>query len=629
MLLRFTFLLLCVWLLPAQANYLAELQQAARAKSLADDPVWQNLLHYKRQPLSGQLRSLADDPAFFNAPDGKTNPQAELDATLGVFFSDVVETDKQQNPQCRFVARFRWLELQLGFDARMPRQPCLRFENWRAAMNPAGITLVFPSAYLNSPASMYGHTMFRVDAADQNDRTRLLAYTISYAAVSSGDEGFMFAFKGLAGAYPGAFASMPYYLKVAEYNDIENRDVWEYQLNLSQPEIERILQHVWELGPIRFDYYFFDENCAYHLLSLLDVARPSLQLTDQFVWSAIPSDTVRAVTQTPGLLKRVTYRASNATTIERRAARLTSAELQMVEALALGGLSPSDMVVSQLPGERRAEVLELADQYLTYLQRPEGIGDQVALPRSRQLLLARSTAPSLEVPPVAAPKVRPDQGHLSARLQLGVGVDDNRAVGELRLRPAYHDLLDPEPGFNRGAALQFFDLAVRQTAGQGLRLQYFNPVDIQSLTPRNALLGGKSWRVQLGLNQYRGLLQADDHLIAQVSGGPGLAWDWQSRVLSYAFLDNRLMTGHSLDQGYALGIGASLGTLIDLNAGWRLQLQGSSMRYYLGDEQTISRIELNQRWQLSPNQTLRLEAGLTHDAHGDRGSLLVGWGGYF
>lgn len=439
----------------------------------------------------------------------------------------------------------------------------------------------------------------------------------------------MFAFKGLAGAYPGAFASMPYYLKVAEYNDIENRDVWEYQLNLSQPEIERILQHVWELGPIRFDYYFFDENCAYHLLSLLDVARPSLQLTDQFVWSAIPSDTVRAVTQTPGLLKRVTYRASNATTIEQRAARLAPAELQMVEALALGRLAPGDVAVSQLPGERRAEVLELADQYLTYLQRPEGIGDRVAQPRSRQLLLARSSAPSLEVPPLAAPEVRPDQGHLSARVQLGAGVDDRMAIGELRLRPAYHDLLDPEPGFNRGAALQFFDLALRQTAGQGLRLQYFNPVDIQSLTPRKALLGGKSWRVQLGLNQHRGLLQADDHLLAQVSGGPGLAWDWQSRALTYVFLDNRLMTGHSLDQGYALGVGASLGTLVDLGARWRLQLQGGSMRYYLGDVQTVSRIELNQRWQLSPDQTLRLEAGLTHDAHGDRGSLLAGWGWYF
>ena len=61
---------------------------------------------------------------------------------------------------------------------------------------------------------------------------------------------------------------------------LENRDVWEYELNLEPHEIERLLAHTWELGFTRFDYYFFDENCSYHLLSLLDVARPGVELTD-------------------------------------------------------------------------------------------------------------------------------------------------------------------------------------------------------------------------------------------------------------------------------------------------------------------------------------------------------------
>ena len=628
MLLRLSLLLLLLSGMPARADYLADLQQQARQRGLAADSMWLNLLHYKRQPLTGHWRSLADDPVFFNAPQGNTDPQAELDATLAAFFSDIEESEKQQNPQCRFVARFRWLQQQLTFDpARMPAQPCRRYEDWRAAMNPAGLTLVFPSAYLNSPASMYGHTMFRVDAVGQNDSNRLLAYTISYAAVGNSDEGFMFALKGLAGLYPGAFASMPYYLKVAEYNDIENRDVWEYELNLTQLEVERVLQHVWELGPIRFDYFFFDENCAYHLLSLLDVARPSLALTDRFVWYAIPSDTVRAVTETPGLLKRVAYRASNASTIEQRAARLSAPELQLAQQLAIGSASPD--ASAPLAPERRAEVLELADLYLTYLVPRERITQSEALSRSRKLLLARSQAPAVTIPEVAAPAVRPDQGHFSGRLHLALGSDDRKAIGELRLRPAYHDLLDPEPGFIRGAQLQFFDLALRQVEGRGLRLQYFTPVDIQSLVPRNSLLGGKSWRVQFGLNQYRGLLQQDEHMVAQISGGPGLAWDWHSRWISYAFVDTRLMTGHSLDQGYAAGLGGTLGALLDLTPAWRVQLQGGSMRFLAGDVQTVSRVELNQRWQLQRNQSLRLEANWRNDAHGERVGVLAGWSGYF
>ena len=97
---------------------------------------------------------------------------------------------------------------------------------------------------------------------------------------------------------------MPYYLKVREYTDLENRDIWEYELNLSPEEIDRLLMHAWELGPIHFDYYFFDENCAYHLLGLLEAARPDLELTKGFRWWAIPSDTVREVVKQKGLVKR-------------------------------------------------------------------------------------------------------------------------------------------------------------------------------------------------------------------------------------------------------------------------------------------------------------------------------------
>lgn len=615
-------------MLPAQADYLAELQQMARGKRLAESAVWRNLLHYKPHPLTGRLRSLADDPAFFNAPEGGSDAQAELDATLAAFFSTLEETDRQQNPQCRFIARFRWLDEQLRFDQRMPRQPCQRFENWRAAMNPAGLTLVFPSAYLNSPASMYGHTMFRVDAAGQTERTRLLAYTISYAAAGDSGEGLMFALKGLAGLYPGAFASMPYYLKVAEYNDIENRDVWEYELDLNQAEIERILQHVWELGPIRFDYYFFDENCAYHLLSLLDVARPSLGLTDRFVWHAIPSDTVRAVVETPGLLRRVAYRPSNATAIEYRAARLPPAVLPQVEALARGRQAPDAAGLAALEPQQRAEALELADQYLTYLQAEMALPQREFQARSRQLLLARSREPAFELDSPRPPAVRPDQGHLSGRILLAAGTEQGRAIGEMRLRPAYHDLLDAEAGFNRGAALQFFDFAIRQRAGHGVRLQYFTPVDIQSLTPRSELLGGRSWRVQFGWQRLRPA-GGGESLLAQASGGPGVAWDWRGRVLSYLFLDNQLLLGRRLEDGYALGVGGSIGTLIDVSSEWRMQLQAGSMRYWAGDRQTRNRLELNQRWQTGRNQAVRMELKWQRDAGGEYGGALFGWSQHF
>ena len=178
---------------------------------------------------------------------GMFDPEA-----LGAFFSDVQETDKEQNPQCAFIARYDWLDRQLRFDPkRMARQPCKRFHEWYEALNPNGMTLIFPAASLNNPSSMYGHTLLRIDAKDQDEKTRLLAYAINYAANTAETNGIAFAINGLLGGYPETFSIMPYYLKVREYNDMENRDVWEYELNLTPGEIDLVLMHVWELGPVK------------------------------------------------------------------------------------------------------------------------------------------------------------------------------------------------------------------------------------------------------------------------------------------------------------------------------------------------------------------------------------------
>ena len=118
--------------------------------------------------------------------------------------------------------------------------------------------------------------------------------------------------------FAGVFAMLPYYMKVREYSDLENRDLWEYELDFSPEEVERVLRHAWELLPAYFEYYFFDENCSYHLLALLQVARPELDLTAPFRLWALPVDTVRVLTSEPGLVRRIVYRPANSTIIAAR-----------------------------------------------------------------------------------------------------------------------------------------------------------------------------------------------------------------------------------------------------------------------------------------------------------------------
>ncbi len=90
---------------------------------------------------------------------------------------------------------------------------------------------------------------------------------------------------------------LPYYTKLQEYSDVDHRDIWEYPLNLTGPEIRKMMLHIREMDGIASDYYFFDENCSYDLLFLLEAARPSVKLTDQVHAWLIPLDSVRMVEQ--------------------------------------------------------------------------------------------------------------------------------------------------------------------------------------------------------------------------------------------------------------------------------------------------------------------------------------------
>lgn len=350
-------------------TYLQSLQQAARQQGLARSAMWRTLLHYSVQPITRVDRSLADDPDFFLAQDGAHNPEHELDATLAAFFNPSAHHALDQPATCRFIARYQWLDAQLHFDAaQLPTPDCPRYTQWRQGIKADRATLIFPSAYINSPASMYGHTFIRLDAQPAPGQTwsPMLSYAVSYAANGNEADGLAFAFKGLTGLYAGQFTNEPYYLRIRDYNDLENRDIWEYELNLTPAEIDRLLAHAWELGPTRFDYYFFDENCSYHLLSLLDAARPELQLTQQFTWWAIPLDTVRAVTQTPGLLTRIQYRPSNSTELRYRANLLGPQRARLAQQLSDETLAPQALAQHEPSPEQRALILETAERLVSY-----------------------------------------------------------------------------------------------------------------------------------------------------------------------------------------------------------------------------------------------------------------------
>ncbi len=595
---------------PTGSSYLSELVARARSERLAATREWHLLLHYHENVFGGYT-SEQDGPTFFLAPNGKTNPDAELEATLAGFFFDDLIGEAKQPVQCAFIGRYRWLKEKLAFDdRRLPPQSCEKFDRWIEALAPHSITMIFPSAFMNNPASMFGHTLLRVDRQGQTPQMRILAYTINFMAEVPDDEGLMFAVRGIAGGYKGGFSVIPYYLKVREYRDIENRDIWEYRLNLTDAQVRRLLMHVWEMGNASFDYFFFRENCSYQLLPLLEVADPSWRLTDQFTWWTLPGDTVRLATRQPGIVGAAVYRPARTTQIRRRYERLSSDERGLLRKILQEPALAREPSFQQRPVERKALLLDIASDYLRYQSITDEKQAEIYKARDREVLVARSELKvKSDDTPVEPFVTRPELGHRTTRIGMGAGYRQDEWFEEVNLRASYHDLLDPEPGYAPGYQIELLSGALRHYEKQNrTRLERFTLANVLSLTPADALFLSPSWKVNVGMQTL--LHSGCRYCTAGVAnGGAGLTFETHLLKREYFFGFGELETtySHAFEEKHRAGGGGTLGMMADLTDRWRLLASAGYLRFALGEKSDEVRWSVGQRYTLAKDAALRFE----------------------
>ena len=149
-----------------------EYQKKADDLHLADERYWHLLLHFTGK------ESEIDDPKFFFTKNGKTDPQRELHATIDAFYNETTLDDNSS--ACRFPARLEWLKEKLELKD-LPIVTCKKYDEIVKKLDPKSVTLVFPAAHINSPASMFGHTFLRINSSYNS---KLLSYAINYSARS-------------------------------------------------------------------------------------------------------------------------------------------------------------------------------------------------------------------------------------------------------------------------------------------------------------------------------------------------------------------------------------------------------------------------------------------------------------
>lgn len=598
--------------------------QLAEQKKLEQDITWKRLLYAE-----DSSKSEVSYSGYFLASDGQNNIKNEMVADITALFQ---QAEPNQSIRCKFPARSQWLMQQLNITTQqLPQVSCPEFEQWYGQIKPYKATLIYATDFMGNPSSMFGHTLLRLDPKDQK-QLNLVSYAVNYAATVNREDNWSYAWKGLIGDYPGEYSLMPYYRKVKEYGDFESRDLWEYELNLSPEETAFLVKHMWEMQKVSFPYYFVSDNCAYRLLGLIDLVRPDSNLRHQFSYAAIPVETIKAVDR-QGLIKETVYRPAletqlNAQTkqhghaLAKKAHELTRLEPQQIQS-ALASYTDAD----------RAKILEMAydDLYLQFTSRQ--VDEKFVQPRFRQLLGLRSQnqiAKQRQEP--QKPKVDPVHGHDSRNWSVDVGEVQGEKFVQIGHRQAYHELKDPQGGFRTGTQLLFLDGAVQWRDDQ-LNLEHLDLLTVNSYNPITPFKTPITWGFNMGWQQeaiHQGKFNEDEqHGVFGLKGQSGYTLaDDDRKHLCYAELQTQLQTGKSLDKGWRIGLGPTIGCqnlwTDQLNSVVQLELP-----YWEDSHQWNLRINSYLQYSLSSQNSLRIGWEYQQQDHQDWMKGSFGFAHYF
>ncbi|EQC49081.1 PF13387 domain protein [Bacteriovorax sp. BSW11_IV] len=508
----------------AQNSWAISLSEFSKSDS------WLKALQYEKTIFG--YKSRIDASTFFLAPDGKTNPERELVATIEAFKSNQTFGKLKHKAHCTFTGRYKILK-----DAfKLPDYgPCTDYETWIKALNAKDISLIFASSYPNNPASIFGHTFLRINNKKNQDQgaSDLLDYGLNYAATTGSDGGIEFAIFGVFGMYEGHYSLMPYYLKINEYNNYENRDIFEYNLDFNEKEIDRLLSLVWEMENVGYsDYYFFDENCSFQILALLEGAAPDNSFLNELPFYVSPIDTLKVlVEKNKAHFKKA--RPSLRTQMEQYLNELSPEEKNQLE-----------MLLSGVDVKTNTKTLESAVHALK-LKKYSAMGTLSESDETlyHKLLVKRSKEASGKVIEKKINYTPPHLAHKTKALKIMGGLKNKKQFHSLSFRMGWHDELNNDVGHIAFSKLDLLKMTFYYDE-KNIKLQDFYLVDVFSIEPSNNKFT-PAWLWKMGAS--RGFFHSEP-LAPNLTLGAGMAFEnFTKKLRSFFTISSDLSYQKSLE----------------------------------------------------------------------------------
>tara|TARA_B100001939_G_scaffold348121_1_gene372816 strand:+ start:6704 stop:8707 length:2004 start_codon:yes stop_codon:yes gene_type:complete len=616
-----------------------QLKKWAQSGNLHRSPYWHKLLGYKQEPLS--YESAADGDSFFFSETGRWNPKAELAATIDGFLRPV-QGNPNDHPICRFPARFHWLTKTLSLDRnRFPSVDCSDFQEFASHLETSSLSYVFASYYSGHPASLFGHTFLKFNRSDSVDVAMVAEDpSISYGARVTSTDPITYFLDGMFGGFNGTLELQPFQNHLQVYTEGEQRDLWEFKLNLREEEIQQLIRAAWEMNSTHYHYYFLSENCSYRLLNLLELARPGLDLTDSYFWTVHPADTAKQVVDQNEMASSVVFFPATETRYRKRLRLLSGKGREAMLSLSEG--NPPDL--SGLSPAEQALVYEVATDRVLLEADGDGSLEPELKKRIESLLEARkrmSSPTSLDGYRVLPQNRNPLIGHESTLLSGTGGTSSIGSFGEIRFRPALHDLHDRARGYSPYGELEFFTLRLRSYSEYAnIEVEDFVLINMMSMDPVVTGLWPITWEVKLGVHSMASSLYESGPApdLLENSGlfpdGPsdpfrhmgygimraGLSWEPFEQLEEGSFLVYSLV-GLSLEGGSGLSSemvpSIRAGALLRPFSVWSIRMEYIGTMYSNGSPLARDKFELNSNVALT--RSFAMEFGLS--MHPDNGYM--------
>jgi hypothetical protein len=508
-----------------EANQIETLIRQSEAKQLSFSKEWHKLLHYK----SSKSKVISDVKSadFFLNNNGRFDSNAELNDTIKAMLDQ--KAAGNNHAQCRFPARFKWLKNNLTWpeDNLFDGSFCTDYNKWKMDDDIKSISLIFASGHLSNPASFYGHILLKFNSKNEQNELSLLDTSLNYGAVPPDNENaLVYVIKGLTGGYNASFTNQQFYRYNHTYAENDLRDLWNYELDLSQNQIALLVDHSWELLGQEFTYYFLKQNCGYKMAELLNLVIDKPLLPSVKNW-AMPSDILTSLADErkhgKKLIKNITIIKSRQNSFRDKFVLLTNTEKKAVSNFILNNdLENLPSVLENEINSNKKVIDTLLDYYAFSLTKKNADPKSIET-RRRAILLSRLKLDTKDIEwPSSSPKPPPHKSQNSSMLQTSIVHNDKLGTGvELRFRGAYYDYLSNNSGRSPFTQMSMIDLTmVHQQNKISLKKLDLIHVETLNISPTN-LPEDKAfaWKVKAGVKKQN--LSCDGCLHGYLSGGIG------------------------------------------------------------------------------------------------------------